>query len=79
MRGMVVGDGGRSSGVLLYKQWLSNSNPPGCQWRASKVEPVLDQSQCQLKLNGMGGDMGIQPIGINHKAANMAITYYHIK
>ena len=23
--------------------------------------------------------MGIQPIGINHRAANLAITYYHIK
>ena len=40
---------------------------------------LKDQSQCQLKLSGMGGDMGIQPIGINHKAANLAITYYHIK
>ena len=36
---------------------------------------LKDQSQCQLKLSGMGGDMGMQPIaiGINHKAANLAI------
>ena len=40
-----------------------------------RPEMVKDQSQCQLKLSGMGGDMGMQPIaiGINHKAANLAI------
>ena len=42
---------------------------------------LKDQSQCLLKLSGMGGDMGMQPIviGINHKAANLATIYYHIK
>ena len=71
---------------------MSNSNPPGCQWSSyiSKVGPlhnwtsvitmqcIPDQSHCQLNSVAQGVDMAIQPIGINHKAANLAILSYQI-
>ena len=60
-----------SNGCLTITHLVASGEP--AKWNQS------DQSQCQLKLSGMGGEVGIQPIGINHKAANMAITYYHIK
>ena len=38
------------------------------------MQGIPDQSHCQLKLTGMGeGDMAIQPIMINQKAANLPI------
>ena len=43
------------------------------------MQGIPDQSHCQLKLSGMGeGDMAIQPIGTNHKAANLAIPSYQV-
>ena len=60
---------------------MSNpSRLPGCQWSSyiSKVGPlhnwtsvltmqgIPDQSHCQLNAVARGGDMAIQPIGINH-------------
>ena len=43
------------------------------------MQGISDQSHCQLKPSGMGeGDMAIQPIGINNKAANLAILSYKV-
>ena len=72
---------------------MSNpSRLPGCQWSSyiSKVGPlhnwtslltmqgIPDQSHCQLNSVARGGDRAIQPIGINHKATNLAILSYQI-
>ena len=42
------------------------------------MQGMPDQSHCQLNSVAREGDMVIQPIGINHKAANLAILSYQI-
>ena len=50
---------------LSYEQWLSNSNPPGCQWCTSKVEPVL-KIKASANTNSVAweGTCGYSPLGL---------------